>query len=145
MAPVELNSEVRALLTEGQRIGKLATTRKNGNPWIQPLWFILDGAQIRVVVTSSSITAKSLRRTGRATLCVDDEELPYRFVVLECRATVDDSQEAARCSLTAMLARYRPDIDAPAEIAMYQGVGVVIATLEPERVFYMPQVVDLHE
>lgn len=53
--PVELEPDVRRLLTEGTRIGKLASTRKNGDPWVQPLWFILDGNDVKVVLTDRYI------------------------------------------------------------------------------------------
>jgi general stress protein 26 len=141
--PIELGSDVHALLTEKQRIGKLGTTRKNGRSWIQPLWFNVEGDEITVVVIRDTITARCLRRTAQATLCVDDDRVPYRFVVLECSAEVDESESRIRPSLRAMIARYRPDIDADGEVDAYLQTPLLHATLRVERMFYMPQVVDV--
>jgi hypothetical protein len=142
---LELEPAVRELLSDGAPIGKLATKRKNGHPWIQALWFALDDDEIVIVLTRDAITTRCLRRTGRGAFLVDDDRLPYRFVVLECTAEVDDSESKARSSLRTLITRYRPDIDIDAEIEMYIEMGVVTATLRAERVFYMPQVVDLEK
>ncbi len=137
--------EVRELLEDRSRIGKLATTRKNGNPWLQPVWFALRGSSIIIISTTESLATRSLERSGRAALCVDDETLPYRFVTLECRAELSDSERLVRDYLGQLIAKYRPEIDVVRETGMYLEMGVTAVTLHPDRVFHMPRVVNLGE
>lgn len=138
-----LSAEVREYVEEKTRIGLLATTRKTGTPWIQPLWFELDDDEFYVVILTKSIASHSIRRTGRATLCVDDPGLPYRFATFECTAEIVDSAEELELRLRRMFARYRPLGDPDPVIADYFVDGVVLGRLSIERVTYMPAVVEL--
>jgi len=140
-----LDPEIRAFLEERPRVAMLATTRKDGRPWLQPLWYALDGDEVVIVLLERSVAARAIRRTGHATLCVDDETLPYRFVTLECTARTSDSVDALRAWAGVMVSRYRPQIDAEREVQRYVEDGVVLARLGVERVTYMPQVVDLQD
>ncbi|MDF4251143.1 PPOX class F420-dependent oxidoreductase [Streptomyces sp. WMMB303] len=77
----------RDFVLTGTRTGKLATTRKDGRPHVTPVWFLLDDAgRLLFTVDSASLKYRSLRRDPRFSLCVDDQEPPYSFVMLECEA-----------------------------------------------------------
>lgn len=141
--PCELSPAVREFLDHGRPIATLATTRKNGHPWLQPLWFLRDANELLIVLVAESIAGRCVQRTGRATLCVDDEAIPYRFVVLECTVEIDESEPTIRSWLFQMVERYRPDIDAQAETDAYLELKLLAITLHPERVYFQPQVVDL--
>jgi hypothetical protein len=119
----------------------LATTRKNRRPWLQPLWYMLDGDDLIVVVVRNSVAGHALARHEFAALCVDDDELPYRFATLECAAETIDSYEEIAAWLRRLVARYRPTVDADAQVAQYIETGVRLARLMVERVTYQPQVV----
>lgn len=139
--PSVLNSEVRAFLNEGTRIAMLATTRKNGRPWLQPLWYMLDDDDVIVVVNRNSVAGYALARDKRAALSVDDEEVPYRFVTLECTAETIDADDEIAPWMRRLVVRYRPTIDADRETAYYIGSGVRLARLRVERFTYQPRVV----
>ena len=136
-----LEPEVRRFLEE-TRIGKLATTRKNGRPWLQPLWYLLDNDDVVVVVNRKSVAGYALERDKCAALCVDDDVLPYRFATLECRAETIDSDDETAVWLRKLVVRYRPTIDADAEVTGYLEAGVRLARLTVERVTYQSSVVD---
>jgi hypothetical protein len=72
---------------------------------------------------------------------VDDEELPYRFVTLECSAETIDTDAEVAAWLKHLVTRYRPTIDADAQVADYIETGVRLARLKVERVTYQAQVV----
>ncbi|MFI8852662.1 PPOX class F420-dependent oxidoreductase [Streptomyces sp. 891-h] len=75
----------RDFVLTGTRTGKLATTRKDGRPHVTPVWFLLDEEGRLVFNTGgSSLKYRSLRREPRFALCVDDQEPPFSFVLLEC-------------------------------------------------------------
>ncbi|MBO8188478.1 PPOX class F420-dependent oxidoreductase [Streptomyces sp. DW4-2] len=75
----------RDFVLTGTRTGKLATNRKDGRPHVTPVWFLLDGEGRLVFNTGgSSLKYHALRREPRFALCVDDQEPPFSFVMLEC-------------------------------------------------------------
>lgn len=83
-------TEWRAFLLEGPRIGKLATVRPDGRPHIAPIWFDLDdrGDTVELVFTTfaSSVKGRNLANDPRVSLCVDDGRPPYAYVVVEGEA-----------------------------------------------------------
>ena len=89
--------EVRAFLLHGTRTGKLATVRADGRPHVAPIWFTMEGDDILFNTWHESVKGKNLRRDGRVTLCVDDENAPYAFVMIEGRVEIsEDTAESLR-------------------------------------------------
>lgn len=89
------DAEWQAFATTGTRTGKLATHRADGRPHVTPIWFLLDRPENeppRVVFTTwhDSLKHRSLRRDPRFALCVDDQEPPYGYTMLECTAEFTD-------------------------------------------------------
>jgi PPOX class probable F420-dependent enzyme len=80
----------RAFITEGTRTGKLATTRRDGRPHVVPIWFVLDGDELVFNTGAETVKGRSLRRTGWASLCVDDERPPFSFVTISGPVTISD-------------------------------------------------------
>jgi PPOX class probable F420-dependent enzyme len=139
--PARLPAEVREFLDEGSRIGMLATTRKDGRPWLQPLWYMLDGDDVIVVVNRDCVASHALARDKRAAICVDDEQVPYRFATLECTAETSDVSDEIAPWMRRLVMRYRPTIDADRETAYYISSGVRLARLKVDSVTYQAQVV----
>jgi PPOX class probable F420-dependent enzyme len=84
-------SEIRAFLSFGTRTGKLAVTRLDGSPMVVPIWFAVDDDGTLVFTTwHETIKARSLRRDGRVSLCVDSEEPPYAYVRVDGTTTLTD-------------------------------------------------------
>jgi PPOX class probable F420-dependent enzyme len=94
-------TEWRAFATDGTRTGKLAVQRKDGAPHVTPVWFTLDESDpgapygVTVVFTTGvdSLKARALRRDPRFALCVDDQEPPYSFLLLECSAELTEDPD----------------------------------------------------
>ncbi|HSO27651.1 MAG TPA: PPOX class F420-dependent oxidoreductase [Anaerolineales bacterium] len=80
--------EARAFLLRGQHTGKLATVRPDGSPHVVPVWYILDGDDILFTTWHASVKAANLLANPRAALCVDDETMPYAFVLVEGVASI---------------------------------------------------------
>ncbi|MGI5352884.1 PPOX class F420-dependent oxidoreductase [Streptomyces sp. CA-250714] len=77
----------RDFVLTGTRTGKLATTRKDGRPHVTPVWFLLDDeGRLLFNTGGNSLKYHALRRDPRFALCVDDQEPPFSFVMLECVA-----------------------------------------------------------
>lgn len=89
--------EARAFLLEGTRTAKLAVTRRDGRPHVDPIWFVLDGDDVVFTTGATSVKARCLRRDGRVSLCVDDERPPYAFVRIDGHAALgEDPAELLR-------------------------------------------------
>lgn len=98
--------EVRNFLISGTRTGKLATVRENGRAHVVPIWFVLDGEDLLFNTWHSSVKAGNMQRDGRVTLCVDNEEPPYDFVMLEGRVTFSEDLDEVKYWATRIAARY---------------------------------------
>lgn len=107
--------EWRAFVRHGTRTGKLATVQANGHPHVAPVWFVLDtvtmaGGEERdeILFNTGAGTAKgrALRRDPRFSLCVDDENPPYSFVLLQAEATITEDLDEMRAAATRIAARY---------------------------------------
>lgn len=101
----------RAFVSEGTRTGKLGVARKDGRPHVTPVWFVLDDTDpqdVQVVWTtgSTSLKGRALARDPHFALCVDDQQPPYSFVLLECTAQLVEDLEQMRTWATRLGERY---------------------------------------
>ncbi|WUV84768.1 PPOX class F420-dependent oxidoreductase [Streptomyces sp. NBC_01476] len=110
MTPAQWQSFASA----GTRTGKLAVTRADGRPHVTPVWFLLDTSDpqnVQVVFNTGrdSLKGKALRRDPRFALCVDDQEPPFSFVLLECTAELSEDLPELSVWATRIAARYMGD------------------------------------
>jgi PPOX class probable F420-dependent enzyme len=100
------DAEWRDFVMTGTRTGKLAVTRADGRPHVTPIWFVLDGDDVVLTTQSGGVKGRALRRDPNAALCVDDQEPPYSYVMIEGKASLsDDPGELLRWA-TAIGGRY---------------------------------------
>lgn len=87
----EMNTaEVREFLLGRARTASLATVRADGRPHVAPVWFDLDGEAVIFTTWHTSVKAHNIRRESRVSLCVDDEEPPFAFVLIEGTAQISE-------------------------------------------------------
>jgi PPOX class probable F420-dependent enzyme len=99
-------TEWKEFVAVGTRTGKLATTRLDGHPHVVPIWFVLDGEDLVFNTGAETVKGRSLRRTGWASLCVDDERPPFSFVTVSGPVTLSTDLEEIRSWATRIAARY---------------------------------------
>jgi PPOX class probable F420-dependent enzyme len=100
-------AEIRAFLTFGTRTGKLAVTRLDGSPMVVPIWFAVDDDDTLLFTTwKDSIKAKSMRRDGRVSLCVDEDAPPFAYARVDGVATISDDLDLLRTWATRIGGRY---------------------------------------
>jgi len=100
------DAQWREFVMSGTRTGKLAVTRADGRPHVTPLWFVLDGDDVVFTTYTSGVKARSLRHDPRAALCVDDQQPPFSFAMIEGTATLSEDLDALRHWAAVLGGRY---------------------------------------
>lgn len=102
----QLTDASRAFLSQDTRTGKLATVRADGRPHIAPIWFVVDGDTIIFMTGKTSVKGVNLLRDERASLCVDDENAPYAFAILDGTVKLSEDLGEMKVWATRIAARY---------------------------------------
>lgn len=70
-------------------VGILAVDEPGRGPLAMPIWYLYRDGQVEIGMDGGSLKARLLRAAGRATLTVQTEEAPYRYVSVEGPVTID--------------------------------------------------------
>ena len=86
----EMNSDERDNFLNQVRVGVLAIERDDKGPLCAPIWYRYStDVGFEIAMAYDSAKSLLLRRHGAATVCVQDEQLPYRYVTAEGEAVVE--------------------------------------------------------
>ena len=86
----EMNSDERDNFLNEVRVGVLAIERDDKGPLCAPIWYRYStDVGFEIAMAYDSAKSLLLRRHGAATVCVQDEQLPYRYVTAEGEALVE--------------------------------------------------------
>jgi PPOX class probable F420-dependent enzyme len=135
--------QVRAfLIADPARPGILGTVRADGRPHVAPVWYVVDDGAVVFTTGSDTVKGRNLRRTGWATLSVDDDAPPFSFVVLEGDVEISDDLAAVRAWAARIGGRYMGARRAE-EYGDRNGVpGELLVRLVPARVVSAADVAD---
>jgi PPOX class probable F420-dependent enzyme len=102
----------------GTRTGKLAVTRLDGTPHVTPTWFLIDstadGDALVFTTHHTTVKARALRRDPRFSMCVDDQQPPYSYVLMTATATISEDLDDLLRWATRLGERYMgPDAAEP--------------------------------
>lgn len=128
------SDERRRFLTEGTRTAKVATVRKDGRPHVAAVWFVLDGETVVFTTGEGSVKGHALRRDPRIALCVDDEQPPYAFVVVEGMATTSADLDDLRRWATRIAARYMGEDRADVYGRRNSTPGEIVVRVTPTQI-----------
>ena len=78
--------EQSAFLNEPGVLMRISVVRADGSPLVTPIWFIYEDDAIYFTPREKSEWFTCLRRDPRVALCIDEQNLPYRKVLLEGEA-----------------------------------------------------------
>ena len=126
--------ERRAFLLEGTRTAKLGVTRRDGSPYVLPVWSVLAGDDVVFTTGAETVRGRALRRDGRASICVDEERPPYAFV----RINLGEMRRWARLIST----RYMGEALADRYTERNAVPGELLVRVTPRRVVAEADVVD---
>ena len=136
------DAQWREFVMTGTRTGKLAVVRADGRPHVTPIWFVLDGDEVVLMTHETSAKARALRREPRAALCVDDQQPPYSFVLLEGTATTSEDLDELRRWAAVIGGRYM-GADRAEEFGARNGVpGELLVRLRVTHVVAMSDLAD---
>ncbi|MEU6674510.1 PPOX class F420-dependent oxidoreductase [Streptomyces sp. NPDC046853] len=142
MAQKMTEDQWRAFVSRGTRTGKLSTVRADGSPHIAPIWFLLDGDELVFNTGTETVKGRNLARDGRIALCVDDDEPPFAFVVLQGQARLSDDLDEVRHWATRLAARYMGEARAE-EFGARNGVpGELLVRVRIDKVVALAAVAD---
>jgi PPOX class probable F420-dependent enzyme len=103
------DDELQDFLDE-QKIVSVATLGPKGRPHLMPLWYVVDGSELRGWTYAKSQKAKNLERDPHATLQIEEgvsyEEL--RGVMFECDVDIERDPEKVAEYGMALFTRYGP-------------------------------------
>lgn len=127
--------EWRAFLVAPARPAVLATVRADGRPHAAPVWFDLEVDGTLVFTTGAdTVKGRNLARDPRVSLCVQDDEPPYSFVLVEGTATLVDDLDEVRVWATRLGGRYMGAPAAEAYGARNAVPGELLVRVRPGRV-----------
>jgi nitroimidazol reductase NimA-like FMN-containing flavoprotein (pyridoxamine 5'-phosphate oxidase superfamily) len=80
---MDMTIEERDAFLSDVHVGILAIARKEKGPLALPIWYLYEGGDIVIGMDGGSLKAKLLRAAGRATMTVQTETPPYKYVSVE--------------------------------------------------------------
>ena len=127
--------ETREFLRAGTRTGKLATISADGSPHVAPIWFDLDvNGDLYFTTGETTVKGRNLRREPRMSLCVDDENPPFSYVLLFGVAEILEDPGALLKWTTATGRRYMGE-DQAEDFGKRNAVeGELLVKLTPSKV-----------
>jgi len=130
----KMNETERDAFLAEVRVAVLAIERADKGPLCAPVWYHFADGVFEIAMANDSAKAKLLRRSGRATLCVQDEAGPYRYVTAEGEVTVEAvSPEERDAFLRDVACRYLGDTSGNQYADSFPGHEEAIVTMQPRR------------
>jgi PPOX class probable F420-dependent enzyme len=118
-----------------RRVGVLAMGRDGGAaPLLAPIWYLYEpGGPFRIYMSGSSAKARRLRAEGRASICVQAEDRPYRYVTADGPVTVEPLGDRTHDALREVASRYLGEAAGAKYADSYSPPDEVVVTLTPQR------------
>ncbi len=130
MAEGSMTRAEREAFLADVHVGVLAIDQPGQGPLALPIWYQVEDGDVLVGMGGESRKAQLLRAAGRATLTVQTEEPPYRYVSVEGPVTIEarqrDDFEMASRYLGPELGRWYADNNPSTDES-------VVVRLRPER------------
>jgi len=136
------NEEYREFMLGQARTASLATVRVDGRPHVAPVWFDLDGDTLLFMTGESTVKGRNLRHESRVSLCVDDEQPPFAFVLLEGTVELADNDPDMLYWATRIGGRYMGEEQAELFGCRNAVPGELLVRVTPTKVIAQKNVAD---
>lgn len=135
-------AEIREFLLGRARTASLATVRYDGRPHVAPVWFDLDGDNVILTTWHDSVKAQNIRHEPRVSICVDDEEPPFAFVLIEGTARISERDPDLRHWATRIAGRYMGEDLAESYGRRNSVEGELLLRVTPDKIIARKNVSD---
>jgi PPOX class probable F420-dependent enzyme len=127
--------EIQAFLRDGARTAMVAVVRRDGSPFVTPVWFLVDDDGCVVFETeAASLKGRALRRDPRISVCVEDGRPPFAFVRIDGVAELNDGEDGLLEWTTRLAARYLGDDHAEEHGRRNAGPGHLLVRVRAQKV-----------
>jgi nitroimidazol reductase NimA-like FMN-containing flavoprotein (pyridoxamine 5'-phosphate oxidase superfamily) len=92
MADMEMTEAEREEFLTDVHVGILAIARQDKGPLALPIWYQYEDGDVIIGMGGNTLKAKLLRAAGRATMTVQTETPPYKYVSVEGPVVVKAEQ-----------------------------------------------------
>jgi nitroimidazol reductase NimA-like FMN-containing flavoprotein (pyridoxamine 5'-phosphate oxidase superfamily) len=100
MSELTMKKAQREAFLAGLHVGVVAIARHGAAPLAAPVWYTYEpGGDVVFVFESASEKVKLFEAEGQASLCVQNEGMPYQYVTVEGPAVVCDTDDDVQRSL----------------------------------------------
>lgn len=137
MADQKMTESERQEFLAGLHVGVLGIERADGPPLVVPVWYSYEpGGDVVVLTSAMSIKGRLAATAGRASLCAQQEELPYKYVSVEGSVSIEDlDAEASRAATEPMAIRYLGEEMGRGYAASSASPDDILIRLRPDRWF----------
>lgn len=110
MGAQSMTEREREEFLAGLHVGVLAVERSDGPPLAVPVWYGYEpGGAVEVLTSAGSLKGRLVTAAGRASLCAQQEELPYKYVTVEGPVEIELLGDRTHGEIEAMAIRYLGD------------------------------------
>lgn len=135
--------EWKAFLQAPVRPAMLATVRPDGRPHVAPIWIVLDDDGTVVFTTGAdTVKGRAVQRDARVALCVDDDQPPFSYVLVEGTAQVSTDLDEMLAWATRIGGRYMGAEQAEAFGRRNAVEGELLVRVTPTRVVARKNIAD---
>ena len=134
MSKLSMTREEREQFLSDVRIGVLAIADGERGPLACPVWYAYEpGGEVQIVTDPGSRKGKALRAASRASLVVQTEDMPYKYVSIEGPIAISDADLEKH--LRPIARRYLGTEGGDGYVAMAHpdGESGILVTIRPER------------
>jgi PPOX class probable F420-dependent enzyme len=91
--PGRLTPPQRERFLRGRHVAVLTTLAADGAPVPTPIWYLYRDGAFYFRTASDAVKTENVRRDPRVSICVQDEQPPYKAIIAHGRAEIDEQQE----------------------------------------------------
>lgn len=137
MADQKMTEPEREDFLAGLHVGVLGIERSDGPPLVVPVWYSYEpGGAVEVLTSASSLKGRLAAAAGRASLCAQQEELPYKYVSVEGPLEIVElDATASRAAVEPMAVRYLGEEMGRGYASSSVGPDDILIRLRPDRWF----------
>jgi PPOX class probable F420-dependent enzyme len=136
MADQRMTETERQDFLAGLHVGVFGVERPDGPPLVVPVWYSYEpGGDVEVLTSATSLKGQLSAAAGRASLCAQQEELPYKYVTVEGPVEIEQLGDDARFAVEPMAIRYLGEEMGRGYAASSVADDEIRIRLRPERWF----------